>query len=114
MNYTFINIRTRDKHRSQIIAERDAENDRLEKLSQETNYTKPRKPNHDSEVCYKSNTPSNDDGDGADDDDDEEGNISFFSETVNLKSKEAGVYTPIDIYDKGRLMHKNVDKSDLF
>ena len=99
-NYTFRNIRKRDKHKKQIDEERDAKNLRLEQMSQEPNYTKKKKPNFDAQVCIKSDIKDLD-GDGEDDDDDDE-KISTFSEDVDIKSKEAGVFVPLDVYDKGR------------
>jgi hypothetical protein len=98
-----MNIRKRDKHRSQILAEKEIKNERLEKLSQDPNYKKPRKPIYDAQVCIKSDSKASDDDEnaGKDDDEVEEGEISYVEETVNMRSKEAGVFFPLDVYDKG-------------
>ncbi|XP_070489901.1 voltage-dependent calcium channel subunit alpha-2/delta-3-like [Chironomus tepperi] len=114
-NYTFRNIRQRDKHKKELDKEKEAKNLRLEQLSQETNYTKKRKPNFDAPVCIKSDIKDLD-GDGEDDDDDKE-KISSFSEEVDIKSKEAGVFVPVDVYDKDinitKIIHrsKSIDKA---
>lgn len=113
-NYTFTNIRKRDKHKKEIDALREKRNLCLERLSQEANYTKKRKPNYDARICYKSDVKPVEeeeevnecktDDDDDDDDDDEKEKLSFFNESVNLKSKEAGVFLPLDVYDKGNLL----------
>ncbi|KAL7043546.1 hypothetical protein ACKWTF_001566 [Chironomus riparius] len=108
-NYTFRNIRKRDKHKKQIDEERDARNLRLEQMSQEPNYTKKKKPNFDAPVCIKSDIKDLD-GDGEDDDDDDE-KISTFSEDVDIKSKEAGVFVPLDVYDKDINITKIIHRS---
>ncbi|KAG5676553.1 hypothetical protein PVAND_006378 [Polypedilum vanderplanki] len=101
-NYTFINIRERDKHGAEILAEKEEENLRKEKASQDPNYKKKRKPNNDGSICIPSvsvgSSKSNNDDDEEDGDDDD--TISFIDEAVNVRSKEAGVFLPLDVYDK--------------
>jgi hypothetical protein len=115
-NYTFLNIRKRDKHRKELKAEKDAKNERLEKLSQDPNYKKPRKPNHDAEICYKSdakpadNDKDDDDDGGGDDDEVEFGKLSTIEESVHPRSKEAGVFFPVDVYDKGERSRVQTDR----
>lgn len=98
-NYTFINMRDRDEHRKVLMAMKEIEDARLEKLSSEKNYTKKRKPVHDQQICYKSDIPDAD-GDG-DEDNPDHGCAAKFNETINLKAKEASVFLPLDVFDKG-------------
>lgn len=101
-------MRKRDKHKSEIDKEKEEKNAKKELLSQDPNYTKKKKPNYDAPICIKSDVKEkeeNDENDGDDDDDDEGGDeekISTFNETLNMKAKQAGVYLPLDVYDKGR------------
>lgn len=97
-------MRKRDKHKSEIDKEREERNAIKEKLSQEANYTKKKKPNYDAPVCIKSNIKSKLDDDDDDDDDKNEEKISKFNETIISKAKQAGVYVPLDVYDKSKLL----------
>jgi hypothetical protein len=92
-------MRNRDKHKSEIDRERDEENAIKEKLSQDANYKKKKKKNYDLPRCYKAKVTHNDDDD---DDETEHDEISTFNETLNLKVKQAGVFLPVDVYDKGK------------
>jgi hypothetical protein len=98
-------MRKRDKHKSQIDRERDEINAIKEKRSQDPDYKKKKKPNYEDPVCYKSNIKAKikkKDDDDDDDDDESEEKISTFNETINMKAKQAGVYLPLDVYDKGK------------
>lgn len=99
-NYKFVHVRDRDIFRKEYLANKAIEDEKLEKLSQEKNYTKKRKPVHDSMICYKSDNHDNDDYD-YDDDDVDHGCMAKFNETVNIKSREASVFLPLDVFDKG-------------
>lgn len=97
-NLTFVNTRPRDEFRKELLRLKAIEDERLEKLSQDKNYTKKRAP-VDSPNCYKSDNADNDDSDDSED----LGCAAKFNETLNLKSKEASVFLPVDIFDKGTL-----------
>lgn len=98
-------MRKRDKHKSTIDSERAAKNAIKEKLSQDPDYKKKKKPNYADElICTRSETvKAKDDDDGDDDDDDAESEekISTFNETINMKTKQSGVYFPLDVYENG-------------
>lgn len=96
-NYNFTHTRVRDTFRKDYLALKEIEDARLEKLSQDKNYTKKRKPVNESPFCYKRSHPDDDDGD----DQPDHGCMAKFNETLNLKSKEASVFLPVDVYDKG-------------
>lgn len=98
-NYTFVNTRQRDEWIKELRRLKAIEDARLEKLSQAEDYKKEKQPDHSSEICYKSNNPDDDD-DGEDGDDHE--CLAKFNETINLKSKEASVFLPVDVFDKGK------------
>lgn len=98
-NYTFVNTRVRDKFRKEILRLKAIEDERLEKASQDKNYTKKRKPIDESPNCIKSDNPK-DDGDD-DEDEPDLGCYAKFNETLNIKSKEASVFLPLDVFDKG-------------
>lgn len=95
-NYTFINSRDRDQFRKEYLAEKAIEDERLEKRSQDKNYTKKRKPVHESPYCFKSNDPRDDNHNDPD-----YGCMAKFNETLNVKSREASVFLPLDVFDKG-------------
>ena len=105
-------MRKRDKHKYEIDLERDERNAWKEKQSQQEGYVKKKKPDYNSDaykICYKSTgdvkkakEEEKDSNDDDDDDDDEEEKISTFNETVNMKAKQAGVYLPLDVFDKGK------------
>lgn len=94
-------MRKRDKHKSEIDREREEQNAIKEKLSQDPNYKKKKKPNYEAMVCIKSTKVAKTKSEEDDDDDDESEEISTFNETINMKAKQAGVYLPLDVYDKG-------------
>lgn len=96
-HYNFTNTRARDNFRKELLKIKAIEDERLEKLSQDKNYTKKRKPKVESFICYKRDHPDDDDGN----DEPDHGCMSKFNETVNLKSKEASVFLPLDVFDKG-------------
>lgn len=98
-NYTFVHTRNRDEHRKELVRLKEIDDRRLEALSQDKNYTKKRKPVYDSRICYKSNNPNDDVDD--DEDDKDFGCLAKFNETINLKSKEASIFVPVDVFDKG-------------
>lgn len=101
-------MRKRDKHKSQIDREREEQNAIKEQLSQDPNYKKKKKPVYDQMVCYKSATAPK--SEESDDDDDESGEkISTFNETINMKAKQAGVYLPSDVYDKGKEFKNSIN-----
>jgi hypothetical protein len=102
-NYTFTNMRHRDKHKSQIDRERDEENAKKEKMSQDPNYKK-KKKNYELPRCYKAKVTTNDDDDDSDETEHDE--ISTFNETLNLKVKKSGVFLPVDVYDKGKMLNE--------
>lgn len=97
-NYTFVNTRDRDEFRKELLRLKAIHDEELEKRSQAENYTKKRKPVNDSPICYKSNVPISDDDD---EDNPDYGCMAKLNETINLKSKEASVFLPIDVFDKG-------------
>lgn len=124
-DYTFVNTRERDLFRKEILRLKKIEDERLEKLSSDANYTKKRKPNYDNiRICYKSDNPPVEEED-EDDDEDQEGMkskygcYSKFNETVNMKSREASVFLPVDVFDKDgnltRIIHrtKGLDRAFL-
>lgn len=97
-NFTFTNTRPRDEFRKELLRLKALDDERLEKASQDKNYTKKRKPINDSPICYKSNNP---DSYYSDDGEQDYGCAAKFNETLNLKSREASVFLPLDIFDKG-------------
>lgn len=97
-NYTFVNTRDRDEFRKELLRVKAIRDEDLEKRSQDANYTKKRKPVNDSPICYKSNVPESDD---IDEDDPDHECMAKLNETIDLKSKEASVFLPIDVFDKG-------------
>lgn len=103
-NFTFVNSRPRDEFRKEQLRLKAIEDERLEKLSQDANYTKKRKPSNDSPICYKSNNPDSEDNDD-DEDDKDFGCVSKYNETLELKSRESSIFLPLDIFDKGKVVH---------
>lgn len=97
-NYTFTHTRERDELRKEILRIKEIEDRRLEQLSQDANYTKKRKPIDESPICYKRDHPDDDDGN----DEPDHRCMAKFNETINLKSKEASVFLPLDVFDKGK------------
>lgn len=95
-NYTFINTRGRDQFRKEYLAEKKIRDELLEKASQDKNYTKKRKPKDESYNCIPSDNPPYDDSGEPD-----HGCMAKFNETLNIRSKEASVFVPLDIFDKG-------------
>lgn len=95
-------MRKRDKHKFEIDREREEKNAIKEQMSQEPNYTKKKKPNYDAQVCIKSKVKIKSKDDDDDDDNENDEKISKFNETLNLKAKQAGVYLPLDVFDKGK------------
>lgn len=101
-------MRKRDKHKFEIDREREERNAIKEQKSQDPNYVKKKKPNYDAQVCIKSKVKiktkkeEEEDNDDEDDDDKNEEKISMFNETLNMKAKQAGVYLPLDVFDKGK------------
>jgi hypothetical protein len=124
VNYTFRNIRKRDRHQKEIKEAKDRKNKKLEELSQADDYKKKKTPKQIKEamaeerICYKSDKKSNeeeedDDGNSADDDDDDDDDdedppwlMSFFDEFVDVKSKESGIFLPLVKYKK---LYQHVD-----
>lgn len=96
-NYTFTHTRTRDKFRKELLRLKAIDDEKLEKLSQDKNYTKKRKPIDESPICYKRSHPDDDDGN----DQPDHGCMAKFNETIDLKSKEASIFLPLDVFDKG-------------
>lgn len=122
-NYTFLNMRERDEFGEEIDHKKRLNDALLEKLSSDKNYTKKRKPVNDSPICYKTDNAAagDDDNDDDDDDDGKFGCAAKFNETLNMKAREASVYFPIDVFDKGKkkgyqlidiftVNHRNVTK----
>ncbi|CRK93231.1 CLUMA_CG006775, isoform A [Clunio marinus] len=113
-NYSFVNTRDRDEFREEELRLKRIEDELKERLSQSENYTKKRKPQHDGMICYQSDSPSDDD---ADEDEIDYGCFAKYNETINLKSKEASVYLPLDVFDKDgnitRIIHRSrgIDKA---
>lgn len=94
-NFNFTNTRPRDEFRKEILRLDAIRNEELEKASQDPNYTKTKKPVMDSPICYKSNNHKSDEDSGT-------GCAAQFNEALNLKSREASVFLPLDIFDKGK------------
>lgn len=107
-NYTFVHTRVRDKFRKEFLRLKVLEDERLEKLSQEKNYTKKRKPVDESPICYKSNNPADV---NSDDGEEDFGCMAKFNETLDLKSREASVFLPVDVFDKGEQGSRNKNKT---
>lgn len=97
-NYSFVNTRDRDEFRKELLRIKAIEDEKLEKDSQDKNYKKKRKIVNDSPICYKSNVPESDD---TEEDEPDYECFAKLNETINLKSKEASVFLPIDVFDKG-------------
>lgn len=68
----------------------------LEKASQDENYTKKKKPNHDAFICIKRDEPEDDPLAEPD-----YGCLAKFNETIDLKAKQSSVFTPVDVFDRG-------------
>lgn len=92
-NYTFVNTRDRDEFRKVLIKIKKFHDNELEKLSQQENYTKSKPANFNNRFCV-----DNRDGD---DEGPDYGCLAKFNETINVKSKEASVFFPLDVFDKG-------------
>lgn len=94
-NYTFINTRGRDEFGKELQRQKAINDSKLEKASQDPNYTKERKPIDESPICIKSDDSGvNEPGPGC---------YAKFDETLNIKSKEASVFFPADVFDKGKV-----------
>lgn len=100
-HYKFTNTRDRDEFRKELLRLKAIEDERLEKASQEEGYKKKRKPVYDSQICYKSENPDDDENEYNDEEDDYLC-MAKFNETIDLKAKEASVFLPVDIFDKGK------------
>ena len=98
-NFTFVNTRPRDEFGKELLRIKAEKDEKLEKDSQDKNYTKKRKPINDSPICYKSNNPESKDSD--DDEQQDLGCLAKFNETLNLKLRETSVFLPLDVFDKG-------------
>lgn len=100
-NYTFINVRKRDKFNMEIKAEKEIRDAELEQRSMQPDYKKKRKPPEE-RICYKSDVTSDEDSNESDDDGPDMGCYGKFDETINTKSQEASVFVPTDVFDKNK------------